>query len=409
VSQHEVPLDPASALERGLSRLERAGEVLRALPDAQVIAALAQAARTLRDPATPLGKQARASLPGRTELSAAMIDWALETTLETADEAALAAALDAHRRSIAGAAHVPARLHAVVLSSNLFTACVKPIVWSLLLRAPVALKVSLRDEGFAELFALAVLLADEAVGEAILCARFGRDDEDLTRRLVSGADAVSIYGGDATVRAVRALAPADAEVIPHGHGLGAIYVGRDSLGADADLGPLLAGMALDVAAYDQRGCLSPQLVLVERGGAVSPRELARRLSEEGLRSLSTSLPRGPLPVEASTTQVRWRRASEALGELFEGDGYAVAYDDEGPLRPCPGARNIAVHAARDAAHAAARLAPLGVHLKCLATTGALPLPPPLAPRRCVPGRMQRPTVLDLHDGRRPWHGLGRQG
>ena len=386
MSQHEVPLDPASALERGLSRLERAGEVLRALPDAQVIAALAQAARTLRDPATPLGKQARASLPGRTELSAAMIDWALETTLETADEAALAAALDAHRRSIAGAAHVPARLHAVVLSSNLFTACVKPIVWSLLLRAPVALKVSLRDEGFAELFALAVLLADEAVGEAILCARFGRDDEDLTRRLVSGADAVSIYGGDATVRAVRALAP-----------------------ADADLGPLLAGMALDVAAYDQRGCLSPQLVLVERGGAVSPRELARRLSEEGLRSLSTSLPRGPLPVEASTTQVRWRRASEALGELFEGDGYAVAYDDEGPLRPCPGARNIAVHAARDAAHAAARLAPLGVHLKCLATTGALPLPPPLAPRRCVPGRMQRPTVLDLHDGRRPWHGLGRQG
>ena len=65
MSRHEVPLDPASALERGLSRLERAGEALRALPEGQVVGALARAARTLRDPSTPLGKQARASLPAR--------------------------------------------------------------------------------------------------------------------------------------------------------------------------------------------------------------------------------------------------------------------------------------------------------------------------------------------------------
>lgn len=407
MSQHEVPLDPASALERGLGRLERAGEDLRTLPDDRVVGALATAARTLLDPSSPLGKQARASLPVRTELSVEMIEWTLTTTLETVTEGALAACLDAHRRALGGLSHVPARLHAVVLSSNLFTACVKPIVWSLLLRAPVALKVSLRDEGFAELFALAVLLADEAVGEAILSARFGRDEEDLTRRLFAGADAVSIYGSDHTVRTVRALAPADAEVIPHGHGLGAVFLGRAALGADADLSPLLSGVALDVAAYDQRGCLSPQLILVERGGAVTPRELARRLSEEGLRALSRSLPRGPLPVERSTVQVQWRRASEALGELFEGDGWAVAFDDEGPVRPCPGARNVAVHAVRDEEHAAELLRPLGVHLKCLATTRALPLPPPLAPRRCAPGHMQRPSLLDPHDGRLPWHGLGR--
>lgn len=409
MTQHEVPLDPASALARGLLRLERAGEALRALADDQVVTALARAARTLLDPSSPLGKQARASLPARTELSPEMIEWALTTTLETVTEDALAACLTAHRRALGGHEHVPARLHAVVLSSNLFTACVKPIVWSLLLRAPIALKVSLRDEGFAELFALAVLLADEAVGEAILCARFGRDEEELTRRLFSGADAVSIYGSDATVTAVRALAPADAEVIPHGHGLGAIFVGRAALGADVDLSPLLRGIALDVAAYDQRGCLSPQLVLVERGGAVTPRELARRLSIEGLAGLATRLPRGALPVERSTVQVQWRRASEALGELFEGDGWAVAFDDEGPIRPCPGARNVAVHAVRDAEHAAELLRPLGVHLKCLASTEPLPLPLPLSPRRCAPGAMQRPTLLDPHDGRFPWHGLGRVG
>jgi hypothetical protein len=338
-----------------------------------------------------------------------MIDWALSTTLQTVAEDALAACLDEHRRALIGRTHVPARLHAVVLSSNLFTACVKPIVWSLLSRAPIALKVSIEDEGFAELFALAVLLADEQVGEAILCVRFGRAEEDLTRRLFSGADTVSIYGSDHTVRTVRTLAPADAEVVPHGHGLGAVFVGKEALGADRDLAPLLRSVSLDVAAYDQRGCLSPQLVLVERGGAVTPRELARRLSTEGLAALATALPRGPLPVERSTLQVQWRRASEALGELFEGDGFAVAFDDEGPIRPCPGARNVAVHAVVDDAHAAALLRPLGVHLKCLASTGPLALAPPLAPRRCAPGQMQRPTLLDPHDGRMPWHGLGRLG
>lgn len=406
MSQHEVPLDPTSALARGLRRLERAGEALRALSDAQIVAALAGAARTLLDRKTPLGKQAREALPGRAELSPEMIEWALETTLETVTDDALAGCLDAHRRALGDHQHVPPRLHAVVLSSNLFTASVKPIVWSLLLRAPVALKVSLRDEGFAELFALAVLLESEAVGEAILCARFGRDEEDLTRRLFSGADAVSIYGSDETVRTVRGLAPADAEVTPHGHGLGAIFVGKDALGADADLGPLTRAMALDVAAYDQRGCLSPQLVLVERGGAVTARELARQLNE-ALRPLATSLPRAPLPVERSTVQVQWRRASEALGELFEGDGHAVAFHDEGPVRPCPGARNVAVHAVQGAEHAAVLLAPLGVHLKCLASTEPLPLPLPLSPRRCAPGWMQRPKLLDPHDGRFPWHGLGR--
>ena len=32
--------------------------------------------------------------------------------------------------------------------------------------------------------------------------------------------------------------------------------------------------AYDVALYDQQGCLSPQLIYVEEGGAVTPKEFA---------------------------------------------------------------------------------------------------------------------------------------
>jgi hypothetical protein len=71
-------------------------------------------------------------------------------------------------------------------------------------------------------------------------------------------------------------------------------------------------------------------------------------------------------------------------------------------------------AASDRAFSAA-LTPLGVHLKCLGVAGssearariASDLLPPLAPRVCEAGRMQRPGLLALADGRLPWEGLGR--
>lgn len=405
-NREEVPLDRASTFRRGLGRLGEAGAWLRGADPLRVDRAIVAAASMLGDPGSPLGRQAREILPSRAVLSPAMIDWALTTTLETVTLDALAAC----RAALARATHphelVPARLHAVVLSSNLFTASLKPIVWSLLTRAPVALKLSSADEGLAELFALALSLVDDEVGRAVLPTRFSRTDEDLTRSLLGLADAVSIYGSDLSVEAVRALVPASAEIIAHGHGLGMVFVGRDA--GEEELHAQLPSLALDVAAYDQRGCLSPHAILVEEGGVVSPRDVAEGLVK-ALSDLAKSLPRASLTVAESTRQVQWRRVSEALGELFEGDGYAVAFEDRGPLRSCPLARNIAVHSVADRRALFARLHPLGVHLKCLAVLGA-PRPelsPPLAPRLTTPGFMQRPTLLDLHDGRAPWHGLVR--
>ena len=402
MSKTEIAIDRESTLRRGLVRLEEQAPMLAAMAPERVESAIVSAARMLADPERALGRQAREALPPRAELSPEMFDWALQTTLETVTHETLRACRDALARDLHPHRSVPARLHAVVLSSNLCTASIKPIVWSLLVGAPVALKLAASDDGLTELFALALTLADEELGQCVMPTRFSRADEPLTKSLFAAADAISIYGGDHTVHTLSEWVPAGAERIAHGHGLGAAFVARE----DADLEAFATGLALDVAAYDQRGCLSPQVVFVE--GSDRGRSFASLLAD-ALSPLATSLPRAQLSVPHATRQVQWRRVGEALGELFEGDGYAVAFDARGPLRACPLARNIAVHTVADRSELSERLMHFGVHLKCLAAQSEVgPLPPPLCPRLSAPGFMQRPTLLDLHDGRLPWHGLRRR-
>ena len=67
-----------------------------------------------------------------------------------------------------------------------------------------------------------------------------------------------------------------------------------------------------MALYDQQGCLSPQLIYVEEGGAVTPKEFAALLAT-GLAHWHTELPRGPVPPEVSTAIRRARDEARMAG------------------------------------------------------------------------------------------------
>lgn len=411
----EVALGTASALTRTIQRVEATGPRLRAMEAARLEAAIVRAASMLADERSPLGKQARETLPARAELSAEGVRWALETSLEVLDAASLSFARTALEGATLGAARVPVRVAGLVLAGNVFSAALRPIAWALLCRAPVVCKVATTDAGLCELFALALTLADEEVGAAVGVVHFSRAEPALLSRLASGVDALSVHGSDRTIEDARARCPATTELVAHGHGLGVALVPKEALSADVDPSPLVHALALDVAAYDQRGCLSPHAVLVERGGALSGRELARRLSDEGLRALSRSMPRAALGAEGGALQVRWRGVAQAVGELFEGDGWSVSFEGDGPLRACPLQRNVAVHEVASVEGALGRLTGYGAHLKALGVAGppeiraavAARLPPGSAPRVCAPGHMQRPPLGAATDGVPPWQGLVR--
>jgi hypothetical protein len=139
------------------------------------------------------------------------------------------------------------------------------------------------------------------------------------------------------------------------------------------------------------------VVFVARSGRVVPREFSRLLADEGLAPLARSLPRGALPMDLGAQQLQWRGLGVVRGELFEGDGFAVSYEADGPLRLSPGYRNVLVLECGDPRELARRVGPLGVHLKALGVGGdaarrAEIARAPLAPRVSALGTMQTPGL-----------------
>ncbi len=399
------------ALREQLDRLEDAGPRLRARDPMEIAGSLARAWGRIANPELAPGRTARIHLPASTGLTLPMIAWALRATFERAGEEALREAA-ARMRGPEGSLAAPARLSVLILAGNVFTACVQPVSLALLARAPLLVKASSKDDLLPRLFHAALAEVDPLLADACAVISFPGGTPELEATLLSRADVVSAYGSDATLGSIQQRLSASTTFVPHGNGLGAGFV--PALSSEAEAARAADALALDVAAYDQRGCLSPHAIWVERGGAIDALGFARMLARS-LERLAAELPRGSLPTAIGAAQLQWRGVAAVRGELLEGDGYAVGYEGEGPLRLSPGYRNVLVLDASGLDALALALAPLGAHLKCIGVAGdrasrealARALPPPLAPRIAPAGRMQQPSLLSLADGRPPWEGLSR--
>ena len=100
-----------------------------------------------------------------------------------------------------------------------------------------------------------------------------------------------------------------------------------------------ASLAVDVAAFDQRGCLSPRIAFVE-GRAVRARAFGLAL-HAALTALDARAPRGELGYDESVEAVRWRDTLAFAGELWTGAGHAVGFTSAmGALAVPPAGRNV---------------------------------------------------------------------
>jgi acyl-CoA reductase-like NAD-dependent aldehyde dehydrogenase len=206
--------------------------------------------------------------------------------------------------SLERAAGHAARVH-VILSANVFTAPLRAIALAYAASERVTVRPSRRDP----------VVARELVSEL--------GDPNVT---IASDDAVDegeihVYGRDETIAAVRAAARVP--VKGHGTGMGIVV-----LSPRADLEDAAQAIADDVIPFDQRGCLSPRVVFVERG--------AERLAEHLHRALAaTRVPRGQLTAEERAEARRWIDSATVAGEVLEGEDHVVAVG-RGLLVPPPG-------------------------------------------------------------------------
>lgn len=223
----------------------------------------------------------------------------------------------------------------VVASANVCTAAARSVALAVAASGDVQVRPSRRDPVVAELLVRA-LDGDPAFAAA------GGHVAVVESLEPSAGDVVHAYGSDATMRALAASLPDGVVLRGHGTGLGvAVVTAGDHLEHAAE------AIASDVVIFDQRGCLSPRIVLVE-GGPERARSLGERLAIS-LARWQQLVPRGPLDAATAAELARWTRIQEALGDVASGPGHVVAVLDEvGALGLGPAARAVLVVPAGDA-------------------------------------------------------------
>ena len=329
------------ALGRLVAYLATAGaETLAALGADRLLAAWAGAVAAFRDPESPERRGLDPALARTCRLSPAGLAAGLEAVLggvarEPADRVLAAA------RALPAPPRTPVL---VILAANLPALAVQPLLPALALRRPVVLKSPSAEPLFAPAFAAALARHEPALGEAVAAVTWPGGATDLEAPLLAAAGRVVAYGEQATLDDLERRAP--------GKLLG--YGPKTSLaivGGDADLHPTAAGIARDVALFDQRGCLSVAAVYT----AGDAEALAARLATE-LAKLATAWPPGPLDLAAAAA-VRQLREEAALRGLLHWEaaphaglaGGTVVLEPDPGFRPTPGLRTVRVHPLADLA------------------------------------------------------------
>ncbi|HVS03867.1 MAG TPA: acyl-CoA reductase, partial [Thermoanaerobaculia bacterium] len=389
---HAAQWSPPRLAELARHLAERGGAALRELADGELLAAWGDTVSRFRDPESPERQALDPALARLSGLSPAGLSAALEAVL-----GGVAAGPSEELRTAAGGARARG-LVVVMLAGNVPALAVQPLLPALLLRLPVLLKSASSEPLFAPAFlgALGSRLPALTEGAAAITWRGGQ--EELEAPLLARASRVLAYGGRETMASLARRAPG--KVVDYGPKLSLAVVA-----SDADAAAVAAGLARDVALFDQRGCLSVQAVYVQHDAVPFAAALAAALAE-----VAAELPPGPADPVAAAHVHQLRAEAEMRGLWLSALPLTlgtVVVEPLPPLRPSPGLRTVRVHPLADLDALAGLLFPWQGRLQGAALAGerAWQLRDALANlgiSRCAPpGELQAADALWHNGGRSP--------
>jgi len=290
----------------------------------------------------------------------------------------------------------------VILAANLPALAVQPLLPALALGRPAIVKSPSAEPLFAPAFAAALTRREPDLGAAVAALTWRGGDRALEAPLLAAAGRVLAYGERETLDDLERRAPG--KLVGYGPATSLAVVG-----AETDPLATAAGLARDVALFDQRGCLSVAAVYA----AGDADELAEALAAE-LAGLAARWPPGPID-PAAAAAVQQLRAEADLAGLSRPPlplpAGTVVVDPRPAFRPTPGLRTVRVHPLADLSPLPELLAPWHGRLQGAALAGpdAEALRPALAglgiSRFAAPGDLQSPDAGWHNGGRHPLDAL----
>ena len=284
---------------------------------------------------------------------------------------------------------------------------VTSMIRALLVKSAVLLKPGLGDVVLPVLFAEA--LAEEApeLAGAMAVTYWLGGSSPLEGLALERAGAVVAYGSDEAITSLRARTPVTARFIAYHHRLSVGLVGRGAL--TVERASHVARMAARaVSMFDQRGCVSPQAIYVEEGGAVGPGEWAALLAS-AMADLEAELPGGYVTASEASAVHQTRGSAElreATGSgvrVFRADAglWTVILEDELGFTPSCLNRVVSVFPAPDLCDVAGSLGGVGRYLQTVVVEGADDRLPKLAEALCRAGAT-RITSFEKAPWPPPW-------
>ncbi len=410
-------MSAAEICER-LAGLRQAGRHLRRRQAVEVVGALGQVLELWRDPGSPVREALAQQLPEATGFSEPVVRAGLEHALAGFGREALLALVE---RELGGLAALDGRgerlvagfdATAVILAGSLPTPTLVAVLAPLVLRSPVLVKPASRDPLTASLVVKSLAMVDADLADCVAVQPFDGHDAASLAALLE-AECVVATGSDETVAHVAARVAPSQRFVGHGHKLSVAALGEEAQDGEA-LDAAMQGLALDVALWDQQGCLSPLALYVVGGDAKAPDRAAEALAR-ALEEIEARLPRGRGEPAAAALAVHERAEAEmrAAGgapvavHASDGTRWTVVREADARFRRAPLDRFVRVHPVADPDGLLDALAPLAPHLAAVGCAGlgarADALVPALAglgaSRVCPLGTLQAPPLGWCHDGR----------
>jgi hypothetical protein len=289
-----------------------------------------------------------------------------------------------------------------------FVAVLAPLA----LRSPVLVKLAAHDPVTVPLFVRSLAERDPLLGACVEIADFRRDDVGSLAALCR-APCVAATGSDAAVAAIAARMTPSQRFVASGHRFSLALLGPGSTREPA-LTRAAEALALDVALWDQLGCLSPVSIHVAGADPRATDRVAHALAG-ALEAAEARWPRGRVEIEAAAAVTAERAEAEmraAAGRRVDvlaprGTEWTVVREADAALRAAPLHRFVRVHPAADLDAALAAIGPHAAKLAAVALDGfgdasatiAAELARLGASRVCAPGTLQTPPLDWPRDGR----------